>query len=104
MLSTSVSLLLTGGVTGVVALLAQDEYDSLNRTDRNDDEDQRLIEARDAVEVMAPTTDVLLGVGAATAVAALVLAFFTDFHGDAGVQLVPSASADSAALVLAGGF
>ena len=104
MLSTSVSLLLTGGVTGVVALLAQDECDSLNRTDRNDDEDQRLIEARDAVEVMAPTTDVLLGVGAATAVVALVLAFFTDFHGDAGVQLVPSASADSAALVLAGGF
>lgn len=103
----SAALLAAGGITGVMALVAQGEYDDLNRADRTDDDHQRLLDARDRVETLGPATDALLGIGAAAAVAALVLAFFTDFDGEPSpgtARLAPTIAPDGAVLSLMGAF
>ena len=70
---TAVALGAGAGITGGLALSTHDDFTNGGRTDPD---------LQDTGETLQLTTNLLTGVAAAAAVAALVLVFFTDFDSE----------------------
>lgn len=76
----------TSIITGAVTLSRQNEWDAMSW-----DEQQGNLDLRDSGRSLAVATEVIWITAAASAVTALVLAFFTDFDGDdATAALTPT--------------
>ncbi len=107
-MGVSAAMLVAGAVFGVLAIAELNEYDDLNQPDRTDEQDTRMDHLReDLIPSLSVAADVLIFTGAAGAVAAIVLAFFTDFDGDASeerARLTPSVTPGGAVLTLGGVF
>ncbi len=106
-LALSVATLGTGAVLGGLTLAEEARFDDLNRPDRTDAEDDRLLDTEARGEAMGIASDVLLFSGAALAVATVVLALFTDFRGSTSgeaITFLPTATAGGLAFGLFGGF
>lgn len=83
MAGLATAALATGAVLGVLALVEQESFDDLNDPHREPSEDAALEASQHRGLGYSVAADVLFGVGAAFAAAALVIAFFTDFDGHA---------------------
>ena len=55
---------------------------TLNMADEYDGDPMRTAEDQDSGQRMAVGTDIAIGVSVVTAIASIILAFFTDFGGD----------------------
>lgn len=78
----SSALLVTGAVFGVLTLVELDEFESVNRSNRSDEDDELLRESQRRGEAFGVVADVLLFSGAAFAVATVIVGLFTDFEGE----------------------
>jgi len=103
---TAVSLALLAGaaITGGLAIDAESEFNEQNYEDND-----KWEPLEDKANNLALTTDVLIGVGAASAAAALVLFFFTDFKGQesrkkVSVSPIGIGQGESAGLAVMGRF
>ena len=107
-MSVSAAMIVAGAVVGILAITRRNEYDDLNQSDRTDAQDERMQHLSDnLVPSMSLAADILLFTGAAGAVAAIIMAFFTDFSGESGesaARVSPLVTAGGAGLMLGGVF
>lgn len=80
-LGISLACLVPGAVLGGLALGGQDEFDAVNIPNRNIAQEQQAQNLADRGFAFSLSADILLSVGILSAIATVVLSFFTDFDG-----------------------